>query len=44
MASGRVAEILSGVWAGSPDGSALPAGLVRSCARALPGEQASASR
>jgi hypothetical protein len=36
MASQRVAEILSGAWAGSPDGSALPAALVHGCAGALP--------
>ncbi len=36
MASGRVAEILTALWAASPDGSALPAGLVHGCARALP--------
>jgi hypothetical protein len=36
MASGRVAQILSAVWAGSPDGSALPSALVRQCAGALP--------
>jgi hypothetical protein len=36
MASGRVAEILSGVWAGSPDGSALALALVHQCAGALP--------
>ena len=36
VATGRVAEILSAVWAASPDGSALPAGLVHGCARALP--------
>ena len=36
VATGRVAEILSAAWAASPDGSALPAGLVHGCARALP--------
>jgi len=36
MASGRVAEILSGVWAGSVDGSALASALVHQCAGALP--------
>jgi len=36
VASGRVAEILTALWAASPDGSALPAGLVHGCARALP--------
>ena len=36
MASGRVAEILTALWAAYPDGSALPAGLVHGCARALP--------
>jgi hypothetical protein len=36
MASGRVAEILSGVWAGSADGSALASALVHQCAGALP--------
>jgi hypothetical protein len=36
MATGRVAEILSGVWAGSPDGSTLPSALVAQCAGALP--------
>ena len=36
MASGRVAEILSALWAAAPDGSALPAGLVRDCLRAVP--------
>jgi hypothetical protein len=36
MTSVRVAEILSAVWADSPDGSGLPALLVRACARALP--------
>jgi hypothetical protein len=36
MASGRVAEILSDVWADSPDGNALPSALVQQCAGALP--------
>ena len=36
MASVRVAEILADVWAASPDGSALPAGLVHGAARSLP--------
>jgi hypothetical protein len=36
VASVRVAEILTAVWTASPDGSALPAGLVHGCARALP--------
>src|SRR3954453_21801527 len=36
VATGRVAEILSAVWAASPDGSGLPGGLVHGCARALP--------
>jgi len=36
VASGRVAEILTALWAAYPDGSALPAGLVHGCARALP--------
>ena len=36
MASGRVAEILSALWTASPDGSALPAGLVNDCSHALP--------
>ena len=34
--SARVAEILTAVRAGSPDGSGLPAALVRACALALP--------
>lgn len=36
MTSGRVADILSAVWAASPDGIALPARLVRDCSEALP--------
>jgi hypothetical protein len=36
VASVRVAEILADIWTASPDGSALPAGLVHDCARALP--------
>ncbi|TFV88906.1 GAF and ANTAR domain-containing protein [Blastococcus sp. CT_GayMR16] len=36
MTSVRVAEILSAVWADSPDGSGLPTGLVHACAGALP--------
>ena len=36
MASVRVAEILADVWAASPDGSALSAGLVHGAARSLP--------
>ncbi|HEV7187467.1 MAG TPA: GAF and ANTAR domain-containing protein [Blastococcus sp.] len=36
MGSGRVAEILSSAWAASPDGSALPTGLVHDCSRAVP--------
>jgi hypothetical protein len=36
MASERVAEILTSVWAGSPDGNALAAGLVHGCAEAIP--------
>src|SRR4051812_14636654 len=36
MTSGRVAEILSDIWTGSPGGSALPSALVQQCAGALP--------
>jgi hypothetical protein len=36
LASVRVAEILADVWAASPDGSALSAGLVHGAARSLP--------
>lgn len=36
MSRARVAEILSAVWAASPDGTALPDALVHGCARALP--------
>jgi len=36
MTSGRVAEILSDIWTGSPDGSSLPSALVQQCAGALP--------
>jgi hypothetical protein len=36
MTSFRVSEILTAVQTGSPDGSGLPAGLVRACAHDLP--------
>ncbi|MGR6963520.1 GAF and ANTAR domain-containing protein [Geodermatophilus sp. URMC 61] len=35
MASTRVAEILRAAWAGSPDGTGLPASLAAACVRSL---------
>src|SRR4051794_6314389 len=36
LASTRVAEILRAAWAGSPDGTGLPASLAAHCVRSLP--------